>query len=497
MKSWKQLFSSIGSLAVIVALLPAALQAEVKLPSIFGNHMVLQQGMKIKVWGWAEPGEKIQVFLDGQDGKGAEGTAFRTLQATTADEEGNWQVQFAPLKAGVQCRLKVQGKNNSVQFGDILVGEVWVCSGQSNMEWPVLRANRAKEEIAAANYPQIRLFNTPRRPAGTPQKDVPAQWEVCSPKTVGGFSAVAYFFGRHLHQELKVPIGLVETSWGGTRIEPWTPPVGFQSVPELKPFLQRIRTANEQYRKMKSGKKAPKHPLASRSAPTGLYNGMVAPIKPFTIRGAIWYQGESNRGDGLLYEKKMQALINGWRKVWGQGDFPFYYVQLAPFRYRGNPELLPLIWEAQTNVLQMKNTGMAVIVDIGNIRNIHPTNKQDVGKRLALWALAKDYGRKNLVYSGPLYQSHTVEGDRIRVTFAHVDGGLISRDGKPLSWFEVAGKDSKFVQAQAKIDGKTVIVWSDDVKNPVHVRFGWNQIAEPNLSNKAGLPASPFRSNKP
>lgn len=492
----KRFTFSATTLAVLASLQTAA-YADVKLPAIFNSHMVLQQGKEIRIWGWAEPGESVTVYLDGEESGGAEAVAFRAQQKSTADRQGNWNVTFPKLKAGTKCQLMVKGANNTINLKDILMGEVWVCSGQSNMQWSVTQSKNPKEEIAAANYPKIRLFYVPRVPSGTPAKDVNAKWEVCSPKTIGRFSAVAYYFGRHLHKNLNVPIGLIHTSWGGTRIEPWTPPVGFETVKELKPILEQITKANAAYAASKIGGKKPvRHPLASNRQPTGLYNGMVHPLVPLSIRGAIWYQGESNRGDGLLYEKKMHALINGWRKVFKQGDFPFYYVQLAPYRYRGDETLLPKIWEAQTNVLKMKNTGMAVTVDIGNTRNIHPKNKQDVGKRLSLWALAKTYGKKDLVYSGPLYKSKKIEGAKIRISFDHTDGGLVSRDDKPLSWFEIAGSDGQFVKANAVIDGNTVVVSSPKVSEPKHVRFGWHQLAEPNLSNKAGLPASPFRTNR-
>lgn len=485
--------ATLWKFALAVCLLtPQLASADVKLPSIFSNHMVVQRGKPVVIWGWADPGEKITIEFSGEIGEGDSGVAFTGQAGVKADEKGNWSTKLPKQKAGTRCQLSIKGKSNTVTLKDILVGEVWVCSGQSNMEWSVARSINAKEEIANAKHPQIRLFNTPRSPAGTPQKDVKGKWEVCTPKTIPNFSAVAYFFGRHLHKELKVPVGVIETSWGGTRIEPWTPPVGFASVKATKPILEKVKSAQKKFEETKQKR----HPLANRGAPTGLYNGMVAPIKPIAIRGAIWYQGESNRGDGLAYEQKMNALINGWRKVWNQGDFPFYYVQLAPYRYGGDEMLLPKIWEAQTNVLKMKNTGMAVTVDIGNVRDIHPKNKQDVGKRLALWALAKDYGKKDLVYSGPLYKSHKVEGKTIRVEFDHVGDGLVSRDGKPLSWFEIAGKDGKFVKAKATIDGQSVVVSSDQVENPQHVRLGWHQLAEPNLSNKNGLPASPFRTNR-
>ncbi|MHC4647163.1 MAG: sialate O-acetylesterase [Planctomycetota bacterium] len=495
---------------VVIALLPAwqtPVIADVKLPVVLGDNMVLQRGVEAPIWGWAEPGEKVTVRLE------------KARARTTADEKGKWMVKIGPLESGGPFEMKVRGRNR-IKLTNIMVGEVWVCSGQSNMQWSVERADNAEQEIAAANYPKIRLLTVERNTSGQPLDNCVGSWSPCSPETVRRFSAVAYFFGRHLNGELNVPIGLINTSWGGTRIEPWTPPVGFASVPALEDILKQIEQADAEYAKTVTGsldaveawvnqcRKAltekqslpatptwPTHPLSSHRQPTGLYNAMVNPLVPFAIRGAVWYQGESNREDGLLYYQKMRALINGWRQVWKQGDFPFYYVQLASFRYGGDPLLLPRIWQAQINALAIPKTGMAVTTDIANIADIHPKNKQDVGKRLALWALAKDYGRDGLVYSGPLYKSMSVEGDTIRIRFDNVGTGLASRDGNPLTWFTIAAEDKNFVEANAEIEGRTVLVWSDSVNKPAAVRFGWNQEAEPNLMNKEGLPASPFRTD--
>ena len=318
------------------------------------------------------------------------------------------------------------------------------------------------------------------------------------------------------------PIGLINTSWGGTRIEPWTPPEGFESVPALSSITEEIKDMKNDYRIQFSDKlkqvedwiaesrevlendgvilQMPEniHPLTPHQRPTALYNSMIHPFVPFAIRGALWYQGESNMGEGMMYHEKMKALINGWREIWGQGDFPFYFVQLAPHNYSGDRHdatRLPRFWEAQAATMALPNTGMVVITDVGNIRDIHPRNKQDVGLRLALWALAKDYGKTDLVYSGPLYKSMKVEGNTIRLSFDHVGGGLMARDETPLTWFQIAGEDKQFVEAVAEVDENTVVVSSDSVESPVAVRFGWHEIAEPNLVNKEGLPASPFRTD--
>ncbi len=397
------------------------------------------------------------------------------------------------MAAGKPVEVKVSGKN-TITLHDVLIGEVWVCSGQSNMQFDVHSVTNAKHEIAAATHLQIRLFTVPMLAATQPVDDVDAYWKECTPYSVPSFSAVAYFFGRSLHEQLGVPIGLIDTSWGGTRIEPWTPPVGFRSVPAVASILTDMDHGQAVKRAAKSRKE--KKGMPSQQIPTRLYNGMIHPLVPFAIRGAIWYQGESNVGEGMLYFDKMKALIMGWRSVWNEGDFPFYYVQLAPFRYgKADPTALPRIWEAQTAALSVPDTGMAVINDIGNVTNIHPQDKQDVGKRLALWALAKNYG-KQIVYSGPLYKSMSVDGSSIRVKFDHVGGGLAARDGKPLTWFTVAGEDHKFVDAVAKFDGDSIVVSSTKVEKPVAVRFAWDQVAEPNLANVEGLPASAFRTDR-
>lgn len=491
--------------------------AEVTLPRVIGNNMVLQRDMEVPIWGWASADEEITITLSTEDG-GAESVFSTTV---TPDAEGNWQIRLPAMEAGGPYTLRVIG-SNTLELTNVLFGEVWVCSGQSNMQWSVSASKDSEVEIAAADYPNIRLFYVPRVPSGLPQNDVEADWYETNPETIANFSAVAYYFGRKLYKNLDVPIGLINTSWGGTRIEPWTPPAGFASVPTLESISKEIQEADENYlqqlpQKMKAievwiaeTRKAlatgarltqmpdNRHSLRHHARPTGLYNGMVHPLVPYAIRGALWYQGESNLRDGMRYHEKMKALINGWRKVWGQGDFPFYFVQLAPFNYGGRdvtPFFLPQIWEAQTATLALPNTGMAVTTDIGNLRDIHPRNKQDVGRRLALWALAKTYGREDVTYSGPLYKSMTVEGNAIRLSFDHVGSGLMARDEKPLTWFEIAGEDKQFVEAQAMVDGDAIVVSTDTVANPVAVRFGWHQSAEPNFVNKEGLPASPFRTD--
>jgi sialate O-acetylesterase len=495
--------------------LPLA-RAEVRLPKVFASHMVLQQEMPLAIWGWAQPNETVTVTL-----------ASATAQAQ-ANERGEWKVVLPPMKAGGPFTLKATG-SSSVEFEDVMIGEVWLCSGQSNMEMGIGIARDAQKEIADANYPGLRLLLVTRKWDPLPQTNIDGQWKVCSPKTVaeggwGGFSAAAYYFGRELHQKLGVAVGLIDSSWGGTRIESWTPPEGFAATPALLKEYELVQLADpatplhqqrlqqtleETDQWLASARRAlagravvpampvfPKELLAPHDVQnaTALYNGIIHPLCPFAVRGAIWYQGESNLGDGPLYTERMKALIRGWREVWREGDFPFYFVQIAPFNYGGKPETEAVFWEAQAAALSIPNTGMAVINDIGNLKDIHPKNKQDVGHRLALLALARTYGRDNLLWSGPAFKSLSIEGDKLRVTFDHVGGGLAARDGQPLDWFEVIDADEGgFVQAGAQIDGPAVLLSAPGVKHPVAMRYAWSMLAEPHLVNSDGLPAGAFR----
>ena len=498
--------------------------AEVRLPRVFGSHMVLQQEKPIVIWGWAAAKEKITVSL-----------ADSSRQAT-ANERGEWKVTLPARKAGGPFTLEVKGSSEAV-FEDVLIGEVWLCSGQSNMEMGVGICRDGKTEVESANYPSIRLLMAANRWSPQPQSDLEAtdlkrpenRWRVCSPQAIGeggwgGFSASGYYFGRELHKRLGVPIGLIDATWGGTRIESWTPPEGFAEVTALKKDYELVqlgdpRTGLHQERLKQTLKETEQWLAAARVAlkeqklvptmptyppallpprdvqnPTALYNGMIHPLHPFAMRGAIWYQGEANVGEGRLYTERMKALIGGWRKAWGGGDLPFYFVQIAPYNYGGNGERVAELWEAQSEAQSVPNSGMVVVNDIGDLKDIHPTNKQEVGRRLASWALAKTYGKSEVVYRGPSFKSFKIEGDRLRVTFDNVSGELKSRDEKPLTWFEIIDTDEGgFVKADARIEGASVILSSSEVKRPVAMRFAWDMLAEPNLMNAAGLPAGAFR----
>jgi len=431
--------------AGLLAGLAGVASADVKLPTVIDSHMVVQRDAPIVIWGWADSGEKVTVSMGDASAE------------ATAGDDGTWSVSLPARKAdGKGHSIRIAGQN-TITLDDVLIGEVWVGSGQSNMEWQLRNTHGAQEAIAAAAHPNIRLFHVPKVQKPEPASDVVADWKSCTPENIPAFSAVLYYFGKKLHEELDVPVGLINSSWGGSPIEPWT---------------------------IKDGKSG------------GMYNGMIAPLTPFSIRGAIWYQGETNvlQKNGLAYFDRMQALIEGWRKEW-QPTLPFYFVQIAPWSGRYEAGQLPALWEAQVKSLKIPDTGMAVVTDlVDNIADIHPRNKLDVGNRLARWALARTYGKKDLVYSGPLFKSLAIDGNKARVTFAHA-AGLKSSDDKALTEFQIAGDDGNFVDATAEIDGDTVVVSAESVAAPKQVRFGWHKVANPNLVNGAGLPASPFQSH--
>jgi len=466
--------------------------------------MVIQRGLPVHIWGMAEPGETVSVAFRGE------------TRSTAADTLGRWSVYLAPAEAGGPFALSVKG-TSTIELNDVLVGDVWVASGQSNMEMPVSRVANADAEIATAKFPRIRLFQVERKVSDYPMEDVTARgWSICDPETVGKFSAVAYFFGRDLTERLDVPIGLMEADWGGTPADAWTSLHAIGQDAALMPvfaewarmndsrstvILERRKRQQEWERAVAKAKaegtKPPERgwfPNESNSwMPAGLYNAMINPLTRFPIRGAIWYQGESNTSPerAPLYARLFQTMIRDWRSAWGQGDFPFLFVQLANFD-SGPPSEWPEVRDAQRQTLSLSNTGMAIIIDIGEAKDIHPKNKQDVGGRLALAARAIAYGEK-VEYSGPLYRQVTPEQGALRVWFDHAKSGLNAKGGG-LKGFEIAAADGKFVPATARIDGGTVVVSSAAVSAPKHVRYAWSANPECNLYNADGLPASPFRS---
>lgn len=507
----------IVSLVLVSGLLTTSL-AGIKLPAVISDNMVLQQGGKVAIWGWAEPNEMVKVDCCWDD----------INRETKADEDGRWRFVVNTLKAGGPYEITISGKDSVVKVKNILVGEVWICSGQSNMEFPVGKRERWKtgvvdyeQEIAAADYPKIRMFTVKRNSQEQPESDCAGDWKVCSPDTVGDFSAVGYYFGKELHEKLNVPVGLINSSVGGTPAEAWTRREALEAESELLPILQQYDKLVENYPKAmaeykqkldewreaggkakEQGTEPPAKPTSpvkpgNRLSSSGLYNGMIAPLIPYEIRGVIWYQGEANAPRAYQYRTLFPVMIKNWRSDWGRCDFPFYFVQLANFQDK-QQKPFESSWaelrEAQLMTLSLANTGMAVTIDIGNPKDIHPRNKQDVGKRLALWALAGTYG-KSLVYSGPVYKSMQAEGDKIILHFDHIGGGLVARGDGKLEGFAVAGEDRKFVCADARIDGDTVVVGSDEVSHLVAVRYGWADSPVCNLYNKEGLPASPFRTD--
>jgi sialate O-acetylesterase len=666
------------AMILVMASAPMA-QANIRLPAIIGDNMVLQRGIKAPLWGWADPDEEVRLSV----------SWHRMERRTTADADGKWAFALKTPPAGGPYEIMLAGKN-TITLRNIMAGEVWVCSGQSNMEWPLHSVINAEAEVAAADHPNIRLFTVQKKIANAPEADCTGQWSQCNPETVPGFSAVGYFFGRYLQKELGVPVGLINTSWGGTVAEAWTSSEALAKMSDFKALMDRIAEARanpdasmKKYKaelaewqkkievagaqgkgciepdfddsswpemdlptlwdqaalssfdglvwfrktievpnswvgkelvlelgpiddqdttwvngvkvgahaepgqwqalrkytidanviragrnviavqvldtgggggiygqpeqmKLKSagagddkaialaGKWRYKvgYDLASMpplpqppvwvnnpNAPTVLYNGMIVPLVPFGIRGAIWYQGESNADRAYQYRELFPTMITNWRQDWGLDNFPFLFVQLANYMPT-KPEPGESNWaelrEAQTMTLGLPNTGMATIIDIGEANDIHPKNKQDVGKRLALWALAETHG-KDIVYSGPLYKSMEIKGKQVVLHFEHIGGGLVAQSSEdrrrktddrtdpssvvrspssgPLKGFAIAGSDRKFVWAQAEIKGSTVVVSSDAVAEPVAVRYAWADNPVCNLYNKSGLPASPFRTD--
>ena len=514
-------------------LLAPVSQAKLSTAKIFSSHMVIQRDLHSPVWGWDTPGTEVTVNFAGQE------------QKATANKNGRWQVKLTPLAANATAQTMsiTNTAGEKITYSDILIGDVWICSGQSNMEWSVKQSHNPQQEIAQAKHPLIRLFNVNGHTiASSPQQKLlrPSSWQPCSPAAVTNFSAVGYYYGRELQQQSSVPIGLLSTNWGGTRVEPWTPPVGFRKQPELAALSKNIdaqlittptgKATWSNYAKQVSewsaavqqavdeGRSAPPAPASpgprGHNDPCSIYNAMVHPIVGYGVRGAIWYQGESNSGEGIHYLPKLKALVQGWREIWQQpADFPFYFyvVKLAQFHgHTTNPEGgdgFARLRVAQDRIQELPHTGVASAIDIGNARDIHPKNKQDVGKRLALWALRDVYGKK-ITVTGPTYKSMKVEGNTVTISYDHVGGGLMVAKKKDpfhpvvanpkakLASFAISGADQKWHWADARIEGNTVKLSSAAVTQPVAVRYAYRgNPANANLYNKDGLPAIPFRTD--
>jgi sialate O-acetylesterase len=483
----------------------ASLHGAVKLPSLISDHMLLQQGRPVRIWGAADPGESVRVEFQGQS------------VSTAAGPNGKWTAWLKPLTAAGPLEMTIAA-SNTIVLHDVLVGEVWLGSGQSNMEFVLANANNHDEEIARANYPYIHIFKAKRVVAEQPADDVEGTWQVCSSQTVARFSAVEYFFGRALHDRLRVPIGLIESDWGGTPAQSWTSRQALDGDPALKYIaeewqgvLGRYPAAKEKYDAQladwkqraaaatAAGSTPPNRPQppagpGHQNTPAGLYNGMIAPITPYAIRGVIWYQGESNASEAhaFRYRRLFRGMIEDWRKQWGDDGMPFFFVQLA--NYKAN-QWWPVLRESQTNAFALRGTGMAVAIDIGESKDIHPKNKQDVGRRLALAARHLVYG-DTIEYSGPMFRQGVPEGPAMRVWFTHADD-LQAKAGGAITGFTIAGADGNFVPADARVDGASILVSSAQVANPAAVRYAWADDPTCNLINGAGLPASPFRSDGP
>ena len=458
-----------GLLTMMAMAVPA--RADVKLPAIFTPHMVLQRDQKDRVWGWAEKGEEVSVEINGQ------------TQKATADDDGKWSVTLDPISSGGPYTLTVKGKNE-VKIDDVLVGEVWICSGQSNMQWDLNSANDADLEQLSAKYPQIRFISVPQVGTQEPKDDFQGAWKVCSPKTAGELSAVGYLFGRQLHQTLDVPVGLIDDAWGGSACEAWVKKDVLAADGNYKELLARWEGKENDH---------------GNQQPANIYNGVLKPTIGYGIKGVIWYQGETNAGRAYQYRDLFPLMIKSWRDEWNIGDFPFYFVQLADFQAE-KPEPGDSAWaelrEAQTMTMdKLPNVGQAVIIDIGEGRDIHPRNKQDVAKRLARWALAKDYGVA-VPYQSPRFKSMETQGDKIVLTFDHIDKGLYSFDTPNPEGFAIAGADKKFVAAKAKIVGKDKVeVSAEGVSDPAAVRYAWADNPVCNLYDRNGLPVTPFRTD--
>jgi sialate O-acetylesterase len=477
------------AVAVLACLDPAA-RAEVKPHPLISDGMVLQQGASCPIWGTCDPGEEIGLMFEKADGGLISGT-----KPSRVDKDGQWRInlnlnRLPEVKPGGPYVLKIESKTKTITVKDVYVGEVWIASGQSNMEMSVNTSETPNEIKANSKNPNLRLFTVRKTIADKPQSTLPlgdkyGKWLECGPDTVGSFSAVAYHFAKDLQKALNVPVGIIHTSWGGSRAEAWTSRAVLEADPNYKQEYVNFDKARE------------KGPSKNFNDHSVLYNGMIAPLIPYAINGAIWYQGESNAGKHKLYRELMTALIKNWRNDWRSGEFTFLIVQLAPFmKIEAEPK--DTDWarlrEAQLQTsMTVPKVGLAVITDVGNEKDIHPKPKEPVGARLALAARAIAYGEK-VEYSGPAYESLKVEGNKAILSFKHLGDGLVAKGG-PLTGFTVAGEDKKFYNAQAEIQDGKIIVTCNKVEKPVAVRFGWANYPVVNLWNKAGLPASPFRTD--
>jgi sialate O-acetylesterase len=513
---WPQSIYNASLLFTVIVALSVQCFAEVKTPAIIGDNMVLQQNHKNPIWGWADAGESINLSIAGQKHK------------TTADSKGNWEIILNPMKASTDAKtLRI----NQLKYENILIGEVWLCSGQSNMGWALGNADDADLEIMTAHYPNLRLISIPQVGTQEAQIDFKGQWETTTPEVAKNFSAVGYLFGRRLHLALGIPVGLIDNAWGGSACEAWIPRHRLNKLPVAKPYMdqwretestfdyekllasyqaklkgwqEKAQTARKLGKPQPSGRpRPPRNQLTGQHRPANLYNGVLNPIIGYGIKGAIWYQGESNGRRGHAYREVFPLMIQSWRDAWDQGDFSFYWVQLADFMNEVPEPPTEQTWaelrEAQTLTLdKLKNVGEAVIIDVGEGRDIHPRNKQIVANRLVRNALNKDYGM-DIPSQSPRYQSMEIKGNKMILTLGHVGQGLYCFDVRDPVGFAICGKDQKFVWAQAKLLGKNqVAVWAEGIESPVAARYAWSDNPVCNLYRKDGsvtLPVTPFRTD--
>lgn len=457
------------TLLIILGICQSSFAQQLRLPDYFSDNMVLQQRDTVRLWGWADGGQRVWI----------KASWMTDTLHTQASSGARWEIKLPTPAAGGPYELMISNGNQSLTIHNILIGETWLCGGQSNMEFSASWSpvTRQQEEATGMQFPEIRLFHVYKITSACPQLEVRGKWEICAPQTLADFSAVAYFFGRSLHQHLHVPVGLIESCWGGTPVETWMPDSIFAHHPALAASAAHLSVAQWW-----------------PTRPTLAFNAMIAPLQFLPIAGVIWYQGETNTQNPLTYEEAFSRMIASWRQLW-QKQFPFYFVQIAPFQYQ-TPFAGALIREAQLQTYRhVPHTGLVVTTDItGDTSDIHPKDKQDVGERLARWALAKTYDRPDIICSGPLYDSMRIEGNRIRIYFDFADDGLVIH-GPQLTDIFIAGQDQQFFPAEAKVEKNTLVVWNRQIAHPVAVRFGFSNTAIPNLFNRAGLPASPFRTD--
>jgi sialate O-acetylesterase len=489
---------------LIITAVCLPISAQLRLPAIIGDNMVIQRDTLAPFWGWAQPYQKVDV----------KGSWMVLPRSSRANSKGEWSLRIRTPEAGGPYSIVIQSGNEFNEIKNVMSGEVWICSGQSNMDFPLHRSNEGPEAVINSNLPRVRLFKVPHSLADSPLEQTQAQWRQSSPETTPDFSAIGFYYARLLHEQLEIPVGIIQASWGGTPAESWMRKEALAADKDFHPILGRfgksVKDYNEKLDEYESklsrwlendnedkGARPEKPQLRTKNSPASLYNAMISPLIPFKIKGVIWYQGEANRKRGWQYRKLFPALIENWRSDWNHGPFPFYFVQIAPYKYGDEDKHhIAELREAQLHTMNtVVNTGMAVTIDIGDVDDIHPKNKSAVANRLFLWAMAKDYERRNVVYSGPVYKSMVVEDDKIRLMFDHIGQGLVTSGFRSLEGFEIAGQDREFHPGYAIIERNTVLVSSSKVPRPVAVRYGWDKTPVASLFNRQGLPASPFRTD--